>query len=271
MAAASGEVAGLTTAAAAVRGEFPSLEEFQHNAALIVGMRGMGKAGQAGKEALTQRLESFWAATGVKPDAVSQAAKNDPAVAQYLHNPKQPMPETLANEVQRAVIYNDSRSVKMTFRETGVDPSITVRPELREYVNSLNGEEMAAMKAKDPAQYLATLRGITRKLFPKGGSLKYRTENGRFDYEHLLTDETRSMFIHTLPRTLKDYDIKVEFETKDDVAKAYLIKKYFEPTIQKDIWDVLVFQNAELKTKMARKTMKGRGYVESIITGAENK
>ena len=108
-----------------------------------------------------------------------------------------------------------------------------------------------------------------RKVFPKGGELQFRNENGKLDYEHLLTDEARSMFVHTLPKTLKDHDIKVEFTTKEGMEKAYMIKKYFEPNIQKDIWDVMVFHDVELKTKIARKATKGRGYVESIITGAE--
>ncbi|MDL2210387.1 hypothetical protein LJC26_06245, partial [Desulfovibrio sp. OttesenSCG-928-O18] len=270
-AGAAGEVLGLTGTAALFNGQLPTLEDFQHNAALIVGLRGMSKATGGGKEAMGRALQNFWADSGVRPEVVGQIAKSDPAVAAYLQNPKLPMPETLAAEVQRAVIYNDSRSVKMTFKETGVEPSVTNRPELHEYLHSLKGEDMAALKMKDPTQYLTTLKSIVRKVFPKGGNLKFRSRDGKFDYDHLVTDKLRSMFIHTLPRTLKDYDIKVEFTTKEDAAKAYLIKKYFDPIVQKDMWDMLVFHNAELTTKIARPSATGRRSVESSITKAGNK
>lgn len=68
----------------------------------------------------------------------------------------------------------------------------------------------------------------------------------------------------------KDHDIKVKFTTREGLEKAYLIKKYFDPVVQKDMWDVLVFHQAELRTKIARSSEKGQRYIESIITRTEN-
>lgn len=79
------------------------------------------------------------------------------------------------------------------------------------------------------------------------------------------------MYIHTLPRTLKNHDISVEFTAEEGTNKAYLIKKYFNLTVQKDVWDILVFHNLELKTKIARRSQKGMRYVESIITQEADK
>ncbi len=118
------------------------------------------------------------------------------------------------------------------------------------------------------------LKSIVRKVFPDGGELKYRTEpklplelQGE-RYEHLLKDSLRERYIHSLPKTLKDQDITVEFATPDGAQKAYWIKKYFDPEIQKDIWDILVVLDGELKTKIARKDNSGLRYIESQILQA---
>ena len=71
---------------------------------------------------------------------------------------------------------------------------------------------------------------------------------------HLLKDRGRISYIHSLPGTLKNHDVAVEFTTKEGQSKAYLIKKYFDPVVQKDIWDLLVIQDAALRTKFINKT-----------------
>jgi len=50
---------------------------------------------------------------------------------------------------------------------------------------------------------------------------------------------------------------------------AYLIKKFFDPDIQKDVWDMIVIRNGELKTKIVRKGYKGLTTTESAILGAK--
>lgn len=81
-------------------------------------------------------------------------------------------------------------------------------------------------------------------------------------------DIVRNDYLGTLPSTLRNRDIRVEFTTAEGEAKAYLIRKYLDADIQRDIWDMLVVRDGELKTKIARKDKKGRAYVESIIIGA---
>ena len=123
------------------------------------------------------RTGPLWAKQ--RPDAVAQAAQKDPAVREYLEDPALPMPEALAGQVEKAIIYNDSRSVKMTFTHTGVEPSLADRGQLREYLGSLKPEEIKALKLKDPDQYLATLKSIVRNTFPKEGELRYEPEQGK--------------------------------------------------------------------------------------------
>ncbi|HJB65091.1 MAG TPA: hypothetical protein H9768_02245 [Candidatus Mailhella merdavium] len=72
----------------------------------------------------------------------------------------------------------------------------------------------------------------------------------------------------SLPSTLKNQDIRVEFTTAEGEAKAYLIRKYLDGEVQKDVWDMLVVRDGELKTKIARTEKRGRNYVETQILGA---
>lgn len=96
------------------------------------------------------------------------------------------------------------------------------------------------------------------------------TLRGRaLDYKHFVGRDTpRNEYLATLPDTLKTQDIRVEFTTLEGDAKAYLIRKYFDPDIQRDIWDMLVIRDGELKTKIARKDKVGRRYIESSVDRA---
>ena len=211
---------------------------------------------------------------------MAEAAKKDPSVVEYLENARKEMPDALIGEIEKAVIYNDSRSLKVSFPKMDVEPSLTDRPQLRKYIKSMQGENWLELKNHKPEEYMARLKEVVREVFPDGGQLRFRkNDGGTLDYEHFLTDSTREEFILTLPRTLKNHDIAVEFMTEDGIAKSYLIKKYlFEgldkktnAMIEKDLWDVLVFHDLELITKIPRKTEKGSRYVESIILQEEKR
>ena len=105
------------------------------------------------------------------------------------------------------------------------------------------------------------------------GELRFRRgEDGRtLDYEHFVDrDIVRNDYLGTLPSTLRNRDIHVEFTTAEGEAKAYLIRKYLDADTQKDIWDMLVVRDGELKTKIARSGRKGAGYIEAQILGAGN-
>jgi len=141
------------------------------------------------------------------------------------------------------------------------------RAELRKHLNGILPKQVTAIKNKEPEQYRAILKSMVRKLFPKGAHFQFRKDGNVVDYDHLLTDKIRENYIHTLPDTLKQQHIKVEFQN-GDVRKAYLIKKYFDPEIQKDIWDMIVTHDNEVRTKITRKDKRGRGYVESQILKA---
>lgn len=169
----------------------------------------------------------------------------------------------------KKTIYSDDRSVKMTFEETGVEPSLTDRPRLRAYLESILPADVTALKSSDPDAYMNKLKEIVDTVFPTEDGIRFKTKNGVYDYDHFLTDVARQDYITTLPQTLKDQDVRVEFVTKEGEAKAYLIKKYFDQNTQKDIWDMLIIRDGELKTKIARAgKRKGKGYTESKIIGA---
>lgn len=170
-------------------------------------------------------------------------------------------------QAAKRIIYDEKRDLKVTFEDTGVEPSLDDRGQLRKYLESLNPPEIKKLKATSPDDYLNTLKQIVQTIFPKGADFKFRTENGTFDYEHFLKDATRREYIHSLSETLHNEDVKVEFQG-EDAKKAYFIKKYFDPEIQRDIWDLAVLHDDELRTKFARSGRRGEGYVESIINRA---
>lgn len=143
------------------------------------------------------------------------------------------------------------------------------REEIRKYLEGLKPEEIKALKKRSPAEYRAILKSIVRKIFPQGADIQFRREGRIIDYDHLLSDRRRQEYIHTLPATIKREDIKIEFRN-GDVDKEVLIKKYFDPEIQKDIWDVVVLHNKEIRTKIARSGRKGEGYVEGLVDRAGN-
>ena len=206
--------------------------------------------------------------------------RHDPALLEAMRAPGKPLPEPFTAEAastapayQTALreLYSDDRSIKMVFRETGVEPSLKDRSQLRSYLESLDPKQVARLKLDSSQDYLAVLKAIVRKFFPKTGELRFRRgEDGRtLDYEHFVDrDIVRNDYLGTLPSTLRNRDIRVEFTTAEGEAKAYLIRKYLDADIQRDIWDMLVVRDGELKTKIARKDKKGRAYVESIIIGA---
>lgn len=45
-------------------------------------------------------------------------------------------------------------------------------------------------------------------------------------------------------------------------------RKYLDGEVQKDVWDMLVVRDGELKTKIARTEKRGRNYAETQILGA---
>jgi hypothetical protein len=156
----------------------------------------------------------------------------------------------------------------LELEEPGSSPdihlSLAERKDVREYLESLQPEKVKALKNKSPDEYRAILKSMVRKLFPDGADIQFRKEGKVIDYDHLLSDRTREEYIHTLPQTIRRGDIKLEFRN-GDIDKEILIKKYFDEDIQKDIWDIVVLHNNEIRTKIARKGKRGRVYVESVL------
>lgn len=278
------EMVTLPTVTAAVEGRLPEAADYADAAALILGMRVAGGAGnrfaqtmQTGASRLEERLRTIYRQTGITPDQIARDVKYDPELRKELIDLEKTIPEPFTAEgalaessYQKALreIYSSDRSIKMTFKETGVKPSLVDRSQLRAYLDSLDSAEIKALKLTNPQDYLAVLKAIVRRFFPEKGELRFRrAEDGRaLDYEHFVgRDIVRDEYLSTFLHTLKKQDILVEFTTSEGEAKAYLIRKFFDSNIQKDIWDMLVIRDGELKTKIARKEKKGRGYIESQI------
>lgn len=137
------------------------------------------------------------------------------------------------------------------------------RLKLREALKDITPQQIKALKNKSPEEYQAILKSISRKLFPNGANIQLRKEGEKIDYQHFLTD-MRGKFIHTLPNTLKNKDIKANIK-EGDIDKIYLIKKYFDTDIQKDLWDIIVMHGNEIKTKIPRIGRKGQDYIESRL------
>ena len=75
--------------------------------------------------------------------------------------------------------------------------------------------------------------------------------------------------MHTLPTTIKRYNMRVVFTTKDGAGKAYYIKRYFNESIQKDIWDLVIMHDATIKSKFVNKGSKGESRSGRRILDAE--
>ncbi|MFZ5427899.1 MAG: hypothetical protein ACOZEN_13070 [Thermodesulfobacteriota bacterium] len=149
-------------------------------------------------------------------------------------------------------LYNDDRTLKVTIYKNEAESNsglLKDRAALKEFLSGIKPEEVTALKLKSPEEYYSTLQSIVEKFFPEGAGIKFRSEKGGEDpIKHLLKERDRREYIHTLPRTLKDADIKVEFR-KDSAEKALLLKKFFNAETQKDLWDVIVVWDRELQTK----------------------
>ncbi|MGO9370691.1 MAG: hypothetical protein ACLQBD_01165 [Syntrophobacteraceae bacterium] len=167
-----------------------------------------------------------------------------------------------------APIHSEQRSSEGSER-AGQIPGFADRQQIQSYLQGIKPEEIKALKLKSPKEYRAVLKSMVRKLFPEGADIQFRRQGRVIDYDHFLTDSARQEYIHSLPATLKRGNVKLEFKN-GDINKEILIKKYFDPDIQKDIWDVVVKHNNEIRTKFARKGGKGRGYVEGQIERAGN-
>ncbi|MDK2957903.1 MAG: hypothetical protein PWQ57_3401 [Desulfovibrionales bacterium] len=250
------EIAAMTTVSAGLEGRVPEPQEFMDAAVLL------GGAHLAGK--VSGKLRTIYSRTGKRPVEVAEDAQTDPTIKEDI----------LSSRVTpRAYSVYDKDGLTVTFdRElTPVEMEAVLgdRMKLREYLNGMDGQEVRALKGKSPEEYYAVLEKMVQELFPDGADLKFRTENGVLDYDHFLKDRRREEYIQTLPETLKRWNIKLEF-IRDDAPKAYLIKKYFDPDIQADIWDMVIQHNNEVVTKFPRRGAKGRGYVESQIERAGN-
>jgi hypothetical protein len=264
---AAAEVAAMPTSAGALEGRLPHPQEFV-DAALFIGvMRGVN--GIRAVPGIVPKLRDIYTKLGKGPEEVARAAQEDQTVNQDILSVNRDVPETFIRDIERETIYNDSRSVKVEAVKTGEDFSLEDRPQLRAYLESINPEEVKALKYTEPDRYLAVLKDMVSELFPEGTELRFATKDGVYDYRHFLSDTTRQDYIATLPRTLKDSDVRVEFTTAEGAEKAYLIKKFFDPEIQKDIWDMLVIRDGTLITKIARKDRKGIDTADSTIRGAE--
>jgi len=140
------------------------------------------------------------------------------------------------------------------------------RAEIRTFLGQIKPVEVKALKLGDHDKYIEVLRAMVERLFPEGSTYTFRKsdDGSETDYEHFLKDRSRKAYLHTIGNTVKTPDIHLEF-TEGDRDKEYFIKKYFDAEIQRDIWDVVVIHNKEIRTKFSRKGRDAQRYVEGQI------
>lgn len=89
-----------------------------------------------------------------------------------------------------------------------------------------------------------------------------------FDYEHFLRTQQQREYIHSLPNTLKNPDIKVEKKLPDGVTLEYLIKKYKNAEGGETIWDIIVIEDNTVIDKLVFKDEQGMEFIADLV-GAE--
>jgi len=144
--------------------------------------------------------------------------------------------------------------------------SENTRKETRKFLEGISPEKVKALKLGSHNEYLEVLKILVEKMFPEGAEYTFRktADGSETDYDHFLKDKTRKDCIHTIGNTLENKDIAIELK-EDDKEKQFFIKKYFDGDIQRDIWDIVVVHDKEIRTKIARKDNRGRNTVENII------
>lgn len=167
-------------------------------------------------------------------------------------------------------LYNDDRTLKVSIYKDEAKAGDTIlsdRKALTKFLSGIDPEAVKALKLESPERYVATLRNIVQTVFPDGADIRFRSEkNGMDPGEYLLKERSRREYIHTLPKTLKDADIKVEFR-KNSAEKVLLLKKFFDVDTQKDLWDIVVVWDSEVQTKW-QETKGPSGGAARVIWGA---
>ena len=164
----------------------------------------------------------------------------------------------------KKVLYDDTGKVKLEYEDTGTEFNIKDRESLRAYFDSLKPEKIMRLKFDDPNKYMDVLKDIAGNLFPEGVAIKRMTKNGEIDFEHFLPERPRQEYIHTFPTTLSNQDIKLTL-SKSDGEKVYLLKKFFNEEIQKDVWDMVILFNGGVHTKIPNVGKKGKRRWASTI------
>lgn len=150
------ETATMPTVAASLEGKLPHPMDFVDAALFIGTLRGVHGLKNAPK--IVPRLREIYARIGKLPEEVAEAARKDPTVLEDLLSQDKVVPEAFIREIEREVIYNDSRSVKVEAVKTDTPISLADRPQLYAYMESLKPEEVKALKSADPDRYLAVLK-----------------------------------------------------------------------------------------------------------------
>ena len=92
---------------------------------------------------------------------------------------------------------------------------------------------------------------------------------GKRDYGHFLSDKKRQNYVSSMPKTLNNPDVHVSLN-ENGVIKEYLIKKYKDPQIAQDIWDVIVKKDGTVVTKIPRSGKHGSNYARNLIESGDN-
>jgi hypothetical protein len=136
---------------------------------------------------------------------------------------------------------------------------------IRAFLEGISPTDIQALKLGSHEEYYKFLVDLVAKLFSGDEELSFREdENGEHDYEHLLSDDTRKLYLHTMGSTISDHDISID-SIELGREKSILIKKYFDSEVQHDIWDLVIIKDKQIRTKIVRRGKKGAGYVRRVL------
>ena len=115
-----GELFGLNGASALIQGHFPSQEEFQYNATLLLGLKSAHRVGKGAQEKLGKTLEEVWKKTRVMPEEVLKDATNNPQAARSIFTEPDARTYIFAKTVESAAKHMNARDIYSYLRETNV-------------------------------------------------------------------------------------------------------------------------------------------------------
>ncbi|WP_229593469.1 hypothetical protein [Pseudodesulfovibrio sediminis] len=163
----------------------------------------------------------------------------------------------------KKVMYDETGKIRVEYEDTGAEFSLQDRKSMKAYFDTLEPEKIKQLKFEDPNQYLDAIKDIVDHLFTEDVIFRPRKDWSGVEYEHFTKQSKREEYLHSLPNTFKNEDIKVVV-SKADGEKLLYFKRYVDEELGKDVWDIVIAYNKrvvgkeEINTKIPTRARKGK-------------